>query len=119
MGSAEGLHAALGNGVALGQLGQFLIGVLYVDDLGETLTDGGLEGLLNLVLDDEDHRLKAGALGVINGIVDDQLAVVAYRVKLLQSAVAAAHTGGHNDQNRFLHDTHSFMLCLEPGRLQL
>ena len=59
------------------------------------------------MLDDEHHRLKAGAAGVVNGIVDDELAVAAHGVHLLEAAVAAAHTRGHDHQNGFVHDDYS------------
>ena len=36
-------------------------------------------------------------------IVDDELAVAAHRVDLLEAAVAAAHAGGHNNEYRFVH----------------
>ena len=102
MGGAEGLHAAFGNRIPLGQVGQFLKSVLHIDHLGKAVADGSLEGVLDLMLDDEDHGFKAGALGVIDGIVDDQLAVSAHGVDLFQTAVTAAHAGGHDNKNRFL-----------------
>ena len=109
VGGAPGLYALLGDGVALGQIVQLLIGILHVDDLAQTVADSGLEGILDLMLDDEDHGLKAGAAGVVDGVVNDELIVVANRVHLLKSAVAAAHTGGHNYKNRFFHTIHSFL----------
>ena len=112
MGGAPGLYALLGDGVALGQIVQLLIGILHVDDLAQTVADGGLEGILDLMLDDEDHGLKAGAAGVVDGVVNDELIVVANRVHLLKSAVAAAHTGGHDNEDRFgLHNLHSPNIC--------
>ena len=107
MAGAPGFYTAGGNGVALRQVAQLLIRVLYVDDPGQTRSDGGSEVILEFALDDEDYPLETGAQGVVDGIVDDQLAVVSHGVDLLEAAVPAAHTGGHNDQNRFGHGAHS------------
>ena len=76
------------------------------------LAEGGLEGVLDLVLDDKDHGLKAGAAGVVEGIVHNDLSVGAHRVDLLHAAVTAAHAGSHDDQYRFIHL--QFLLYL-PG----
>ena len=53
------------------------------------------------MLDYEYHRFKSCAAGIIHGVVNDQLAVAAHGVDLLQTAVATAHTGSHDDQIRF------------------
>lgn len=71
--------------------------------MDQAVADGGLEVGLDLVLDDEHHGLEARAAGVEDGIVDDELAVAAHRVDLLEAAVAAAHAGGHNNEYRFVH----------------
>ena len=110
MGGAPGLGTSLGDGVPLGQVGQLLEGVLHVDDLGQAVADSGFEGVLDLMLDDENHRLKSCPAGVVDGIVDDELAVVAHGVDLLQTTVTASHTGGHNDQNRLIH-----IICSSPS----
>jgi len=64
---------------------------------------GDADDVLDLVLDDKDHGLKAGAAGVVEGIVHNDLSVGAHRVDLLHAAVAAAHAGCHDDQYRFVH----------------
>ena len=98
-----GLHAALGDGVALGQLIQLLEGVLHVHHPGHAVADGSFESLLDLVLDDEDDRLEACAAGVVQGIIHDDLTAGTHRVDLLHAAVAAAHAGSHDHQDRFVH----------------
>ena len=100
---APGLDAPLRDGKACGQFVQLLEGVFHVHSLGHAVADGGLERRLDLMLDDEDHRLKACAAGVVERIVHDDLAVRAHRVDLLHAAVAAAHAGRHDHQYRFVH----------------
>ena len=102
MGSAPGLHAAIGHGKAFGQAVQLLVGIAHLKPgLQSAGTHGGLERLLDLVLDDKDDGLKSGAAGIVQAVVDDGLPAGTDRVDLLQPAVAAAHTGSHNDKNRF------------------
>ena len=100
---APGLHTAVRDLIALRQVVQLLVGVLDVYELRESVANGLVKGLFDLVLDDEHNGVEAGALGVIDGVVDDELAVIAHRVYLLESAVATAHSGGHDNEHGFLH----------------
>ena len=104
MSGAPGLYAAFGNGVALGQVVKLLIGVLYIDDLLHAAADGLLECILDLMLDDKNHGIKAGTLGIINGIVDYKLAMIAHGIDLLETAVTAAHARCHDHKYRFIHN---------------
>ena len=106
---APGLDPAFRHGVACGQFFQLLESVFHVHGLGHTVADGGLEGLLDLMLDDKDHGLEACAAGVVERIIHDDLSVGAHRVDLLHAAVTAAHTCRHHDQYRFVHN--KFLLC--------
>ena len=106
---APGLDPAFRHGVACGQLFQLLESVFHVHGLGHPVADGGLEGILDLVLDHKDHGLEACAAGIVKGIIHDDLAVGAHRVDLLHAAVTAAHTCRHHDQYRFVHN--KFLLC--------
>ena len=106
---APGLDPAFRHGVACGQLFQLLESVFHVHGLGHPVADGGLEGILDLVLDDKDHGLEACAAGVVERIIHDDLSVGAHRVDLLHAAVTAAHTCRHHDQYRFVHN--KFLLC--------
>ena len=106
---APGLDPAFRHGVACGQLFQLLESVFHVHGLGHPVADGGLEGILDLVLDHKDHRLKAGPAGVVERIIHDDLAVGAHGVDLLHTAVTAAHACRHHDQYRFVHN--KFLLC--------
>ena len=106
---APGLDPAFRHGVACGQLFQLLESVFHVHGLGHPVADGGLEGLLDLMLDDKDHGLEACAAGVVERIIHDDLSVGAHRVDLLHAAVTAAHTCRHHDQYRFVHN--KFLLC--------
>ena len=100
---APGLDTALRNGKACGQLIQLLEGIFHVHGLGYTLADGCLESILDLMLDNKDHRLKACAAGIVKGIIHDHLTVRPHRVDLLHAAVAAAHASRHDHQYRFVH----------------
>ena len=93
---APGLDTALRHGKACGQLIQLLEGVFHVHGLGYTLADGCLESILDLMLDNKDHRLKACAAGIVKGIIHDHLTVRPHRVDLLHAAVAAAHASRHD-----------------------
>ena len=106
---APGLDPAFRHGVACGQLFQLLESVFHVHGLGHPVADGGLEGILDLMLDDKDHGLEACAAGVVERIIHDDLSVGAHRVDLLHAAVTAAHTCRHHDQYRFVHN--KFLLC--------
>ena len=112
MAGAPGLYTSLRHGKACGQLFQLLEGILHLHRFRHAVADGCLEGVLDLVLDDKDHGLKAGAAGVVKGIVHNDLSVGAHRVDLFHAAVTAAHAGSHDDQYRFIHL--QFLLYL-PG----
>ena len=96
VGGAPGLDTALGNGVALGDVGELLVGVLHGDVLLHTGADRGFEVFSDGFLDDEDHLVKARALGVEDRIVDDEVAVLVNGLHLLDTAEAGAHTCGQN-----------------------
>ena len=103
MAGAPGLFAPRRHSIALGQIVQLLVGIAHIHHLGKPVANGLLERGLNFVLDDKHHGLKARAPRIKDGIVNNQLAVAAHRVYLLQAAVPAAHTGGHHRKNRFFH----------------
>ena len=94
---APGLLASFGDGEAGRQLVEFLEDILHGDAVAVVV---GIDVLLELLgegaADDEDHFAEAGADGVVDAVVEDGLAVRAYAVHLLQSAVAAAHAGSQN-----------------------
>ena len=80
---APGLHAPFGHGVALRQVGELLIGIAHVNDLAQTVADGGLEGVLELALYHEHDGLEAGAARVVYRVVYYELTVVPHGVELL------------------------------------
>jgi len=49
------------------------------------------------MLDDEHDGLEPGAAGIVQAVIQDGLARRPDRVDLLQSAVAAAHSGSHDN----------------------
>ena len=63
----------------------------------------GAEVRLFFLLDDEDHLPEAGLPGVVQGKVHDDLALVPHGGDLLESAEAAAHAGGHDDERGTFH----------------
>ena len=101
---APGLGAAFGNGVALGQLIQGLIGVDQIDEGRDPVADGGAEVGLHLGLDDAHDLAEAGADSVKDREVDDDVTGVVHGRDLLVAAETAAETGGHDDQSRLIHD---------------
>ena len=103
VGRAPGLDAALRHREAFGQFFKLLVGIAHVEPgAAGALPYRRLESVLDLVLDDKDHRLKPGAAGVVQAVIQNCLPRRSHRVDLLQAAVAAAHTGRHNDQDRFV-----------------
>ena len=73
---APRLDAPFGNGVARRQQLEFLIGVAHLKPgtLGAR-AHGSLERLLNGVLNDEHHGLKARTAGIIKAVIQNGLAV--------------------------------------------
>ena len=96
MAGAPGLDPTLGDGVTGREVLHLLEGVAHLHVVRHPLTYGLPESVLDLVLDDKDHRLKARPTGVVERVVDDKFSVGTHRVHLFQSTVAAAHTGGHD-----------------------
>ena len=114
---APRLDAPFGHGKARGQLVQRLVGVAHGQPGGfGARAHAFAERLVDLRLDDEHDRLEPGAARVKKAVIQDGLAVRAHRVDLLEPAVAAAHPGGHHDQNRFAVLLHR--LKLPSGRLR-
>ena len=92
-----------GNGHALRQhLGLLLISVT---DLHGTFFQAPAYHFHKILTDgffnNDNGRFKTGFVGIVQGVVQDGFALAAHRIDLLQSTVAAAHTGGHNNKNRF------------------
>lgn len=72
--------------------------IVYLDNILEPPDKSLLELLLNITLYDEYNLAKPCPLCIINGIVNDRFALGTDLVKLLVSAVSAAHPGSryHN-----------------------
>ena len=102
---APRLGAALGNGVALGNLIHLLEHVLHLEVLLHAIADDLAEISLDLLLDDKDHLAETGLPCIVHGKVDDDVALIVHRGDLLQAAETGAHAGCHNDQYRFSHNT--------------
>ena len=103
LGGAPGLGPPLWDGVALRQVVHALEGVSHIHMALHPGADALLEIRLDLMLDDENHRLKSRPPGVVDGIIQNDLVVTAYGVHLLAPAVAAAHARGHDDEDRLFH----------------
>ena len=105
---AERLFASLGRGQTLRQVIERLIGVIDLHEAARLAADGLLERLVQLGADDEHHALEAGAVRVVDRVIQNDLTVRTDGVDLLEAAVARAHACRHNDQNRFIHMFSSF-----------
>ena len=98
VGRAPGLDAPLRHGEPLRQLVELLVGIADLKPGAQGAgADSLLEGLLDLMLDDEHDGLEPGAAGIVQAVIQDGLARRPDRVDLLQSAVAAAHSGSHDN----------------------
>ena len=98
MAGAPGLFPPLRHSIACRQCIQLLVNILHRHMGSHRIADLLLERFLNRVLDHKHHLAKAGAQGVIDGIIHQLLPGGADRCDLLQPAKAAAHPGSHNDQ---------------------
>ena len=80
---APGLGAPLRDRKALRQRLQRLEGVAHLHKVAQPAAHALLKGRLHLGLDDKDHRLKAGAPGVVDRVIQNLLPILAHRVNLL------------------------------------
>ena len=103
VGSAPGLLPAQGDAVSPGKALQLLEGVGRVHAPADARAHQLPEVRLQFPVDDKDNLLESGPPGIVDGVVDNALSVSAHGVHLLEAAVAAAHAGSQDDQNRFLH----------------
>ena len=72
------------------------------------------EGNLPFAADDEHDSVETGAFGIENGIIQQGLAMRPHAIGLFGStAVAAAHSGGENEEGG-----HGIMIKLVRGRLE-
>ena len=99
---AIGLRAPFRRNKAVRQGIIFLIGVFYLDLLGNLVANQLAEGVRHAALDDENYLIKSRRHCVIDGILQQNFAVRADVVNLLVAAVTGTHTGRHN-QKRSTH----------------
>ncbi len=101
MTGAPGLGAVDRNGISGREHIQFLVSIA---DLHRTffqpLADGFHEILFNGFFDDDHGGIKTGFVGIVERKIQNGFAAGSHRIDLLQTAVAASHTGCHNHQNR-------------------
>ena len=98
---AVGLRPVFGGDKAVRQAVVFLVGVVGFYLLGDLVADHLPEHLVHAPADHEHHLVKAGADGVMDGILHQNFPARADVVDLLVAPVAGAQTGGHDQQCRF------------------
>ena len=64
----------------------------------------------------EKTRLKTGLICIVEGIVQDSLALAANGINLFQTTISAAHTSCHDHENRFLFHKHLLTRDRPAGR---
>jgi len=69
----------------------------------DAFADGLAKILFHILAEDDDRPAEAGAPGVVDGVFHYDLTARPHRVDLLEAAVPAAHSGGHDNKRRFLH----------------
>ena len=99
---APWLFASLGNREPLRQTVQLLIDIVDVEPFFHARADRLAEHLLDFALDDEGYAAEARLIRIIERKIDDEVPFFVYRRHLLESAEAAAHSGGHDDKRRFV-----------------
>ena len=90
---APGFHTPFGDTEAFRQLVKGLVDIFNWDTKFLRVVHF-LEGLGEVLADDEDHLAETGAFGVVNGIIEDGLIVGADAVHLLQGTVSGTHSSG-------------------------
>ncbi len=91
VGGAPGLFPAFRHGEAFRQVVQGLESVIHLNLAGKTAADLFLENIFKVTADNEYHFSETGPDGIINRVVKNYFPVGAHRVKLLETAVTAAH----------------------------
>ena len=109
MAGAPRFLAAFGDAVSRGQGVELLERVFHGDAFFPFRADRLAECLLDVAPDHEHDLIEPALHGVVDGIVEDDLAVRPDRVDLLESAVAASHSGGEHHQRHFFHVELLFM----------
>ena len=77
------LYPVFRNLIALRKKVVFLVHILYLDVLFHPVSDVLPEILLNGLLNDENHLLKARLLRIENGEVNNQVSIVIHWINLL------------------------------------
>ncbi len=103
MSRAPGLRPPGGEGEAGGEIVELLENVCGLDPVLDRPADLLAEGFLDLPADDEDDLVESRPEGVIDGIIDDDLAVRPDGVDLLEAAVPASDAGGHDQECQGCH----------------
>ena len=103
VGSAPRLRAAVGHGVARRERVELLIGIAHVERRGHGRADALAKLLGRVLLHDEHDLAESRAVSVKERIVQQKMAVLVHRRRLLRAPEAAAHAGGHDDQTGLVH----------------
>ena len=90
-GGTPGLFPAFRHGEAFRQVVQRLESVIHLNLAGKTAADLFLENIFKVTADNEYHFSETGPDGIINRVVKNDFPVGAHRIKLLETAVTAAH----------------------------
>lgn len=98
---------------------QFLVDVIRRHETVEFAADDVLERGLETVADDEDDFAESCSNRVVNGIVDEGLAMWPDRVDLLKPAVPGAQACRQNQQRRFHATPCRAARHLRPHRLNM
>ena len=112
MGGAPRFFAAFGHGESGGQVAEFLKDIVDLNFIGKPRADSLLEGLCEILADDEDHAAEARADGIEDRIVEHGFTMRAHRVHLFEATVAAAHSGGEDEESWF----HESASCARHAR---
>ena len=98
MACSPGLGAFGRNAESVRDVVQLLEHVVDVGPVLELLSDRGAEGLLDVAANDKNDLAEANPQGVIDRVVDNNLAPRTHGVDLLEAAITAANTGGKDNK---------------------
>lgn len=98
---SPGFGSAFRQGISGGEAVEFLKGVVDLDAGFKAAADLLFKFSFKIPAYDEDDIAEASFDGVEYGVFDESLTVGTERIHLFETAIAAAHAGGHNNKSCF------------------
>ncbi len=101
--STPGLGSSFRNSVTLRQVSADLMDILNIHLSSYIRADDFFECFFQLGFNDKHSSTETSSVSIKQGVVDNDVAIFVHWVDLLQTTVAATHTGSHYNKNRCIH----------------